>query len=278
MEIDNYINGERLQNIAEIYLGTTDDFVENPRILEQIERHIVLCDVGPMFNNPRFVFLYPHRLQLFTTKLKHFMNPFVLISHNSDVNLTENNEYVRQIMADEKLICWWGQNLCFINPKMRFLPIGLANTMCIQENILEQPCEKSRGLYLNFRIYTNVDKRRQCADALNSRADGGMLPMVNAQENWKRLSTYKWCACPEGNGADTHRIWEALYMKCIPIVVKSPFIDALMYYTNNELPICVVDSWWDFELPPYEAKVFEKVNKWLTLRHYVKIIQLSIGI
>ena len=182
METHNYINGERLQNIAEIYLGTVDDFVENPRILEQIERHIVLCDVGPMFNNPRFVFLYPHRLQLFATKFKHFMNPFVLISHNSDVNLTENNEYVKQIMADEKLICWWGQNLCFINPKMRFLPIGLANTMCIQENIIEQPCEKSRGLYLNFRIYTNVDKRRQCADALNSRADGGMLPMVNAQE------------------------------------------------------------------------------------------------
>lgn len=278
MDTDDYINGERLQNTAEIYLGTVDDFIGNPRIFEQVERHIVLQDVGPRFENPRYVFLYPHRLQLFATKLKHFLNPFVLISHNSDVNLTENNEYVRQIVADEKLLCWWGQNLCFINSKMRFLPIGVANTMWEHgnlENFVGQTCEKSRGLCLNFNIYTNVDQRRQCADALQSCADGGMLPMLNARDNLKRLSTYKWCACPEGNGADTHRIWEALYMKCIPIVVKSPFTDALMHYTNHELPICVVGSWWDFELPPYDSRVFENVNKWLTLRHYVEMILLS---
>jgi hypothetical protein len=278
MNTDDYINGERLQNIADIYLGTADDFLGNPRIFEQIEKHIVLQDLYTKFENPRIVFLYPHRLQLFASKLKHFTSPFVLISHNSDVNLTENNEYVSQILADKKLICWWGQNLCFIHPKMRFLPIGIANTMWEHgnlDNFANHSYEKTRDLFLNFQIYTNVDKRRQCVDALLSRADGGMLPMVNAEENLKRLSNYRWCACPEGNGADTHRIWEALYMKCIPIVVKSPFIEALMHYTNSELPICIIDSWWDFEFPVYEDKIFANVNKWLTLGHYVEIINLS---
>lgn len=153
---------------------------------------------------------------------------------------------------------------------MHFLPIGLANTMWEHEdlgNFANLSFEKTNNLFVNFQIYTNVEKRRPCVDAL-----GEMLPMVTAQENLKRLSTYRWCACPEGNGVDTHRIWEALYTKCIPIVVKSPFIDAFMHYTNHELPICVIDSWWDFELPLYDESLFKSTNKWLTLQHYKDLI------
>ena len=98
-----------------------------------------------------------------------------------------------------------------------------------------------------------------------------MLPMLTATENITRIAKYRWCACPEGNGVDTHRLWEALYMRCIPIVVKSPFIDALMYYTNGELPICVIDSWWDFELPEYDTRKFEN-NKWLSVEYYREMI------
>jgi hypothetical protein len=269
MNLDEFINGERLQSIADIYLGSVDDFLSNPVIFEQIERHQILNDIFSNFDNPRIVFLYPHNLRVFTTKLKYFTNPFILITHNSDVNLTENNEYVREILASALLISWWGQNLCFIHPKMHFLPIGLANTMWEHgnlQNFMNHSFEKTRDIHLNFQIYTNVDKRRPCVDALESRF--GMLPMLTAEENLKRLAKYKWCACPEGNGVDTHRIWEALYMKCIPIVVKSPFIEVLMHYTNNELPIYVIDSWWDFELPVYDEQLFKYTNKWLKIQHY----------
>ena len=69
------------------------------------------------------------------------------------------------------------------------------------------------------------------------------LPMLPVTENVKRLAQYKWCICPEGNGVDTYRLWEAMYLGCVPIVLKSPFIDALMHYTGGELPIYVVDAW-----------------------------------
>ena len=270
MNTDDFINGERLQNIADMYLGSVEDITSNPVIFEQIEKHYILENIDCMFDNPRVLFLYPHHLRLFSTRLKYFTNSFVLITHNSDVNLVETNEYVREILASPLLLSWWGQNLCFVNPKMRFLPIGLANTMWEHGdlgNFANLSFEKTNHLFVNFQIYTNVAKRRPCVDAL-----GEMLPMVTAQENLKRLSSYRWCACPEGNGVDTHRIWEALYTKCIPIVMKSPFIDALMHYTNQELPICVIDSWWDFELPSYDESLFKSTNKWLTLQHYKDLI------
>jgi hypothetical protein len=274
MDYDQFINGERLQQIADIYLGAMDDIVSNPVIFEQIERHQVLNIISSTFDNPPIMFLYPHNLRLFASKLPYFANPFSLITHNSDVNLTETNEYVREILGCEKLVAWWGQNLCFIHPKMRFIPIGLANTMWEHgkiENLMGHTFEKTMDIHLNFHIYTNVEKRRPCADALESRA--GMLPMLTATENIKRLAKYRWCACPEGNGVDTHRLWEAFYMRCVPIVVKTPFIDALMHYTNGELPIYVVDSWWDFELPTYESYL-EKFsnNKWLNVKYYRELI------
>jgi hypothetical protein len=268
----DFINGERFQSIADMFLGSVEDITSNPVIFEQIEKHQILENIDCMFDNPHILFLYPHHLRLFASRLKYFANPFVLITHNSDVNLAETNKYVREILASPLLLSWWGQNLCFTHPKMHFLPIGLANTMwehgdlSIFENL---SFEKTNRIFVNFQIYTNVEKRRPCVDAL-----GEMLPMVTARENIKRLSTYKWCACPEGNGVDTHRIWEALYTRTIPIVVKSPFIEALMHYTNNELPICVIDSWWDFELPVYDESAFRHVNKWLSLKHWRALIEI----
>ena len=66
------------------------------------------------------------------------------------------------------------------------------------------------------------------------------LDEVPPDENIRRLSEYEFCICPEGNGVDTHRLWEALYVKTIPIVIKSDFADILL---ENNVPIVVLDDW-----------------------------------
>ena len=45
--------------------------------------------------------------------------------------------------------------------------------------------------------------------------------------------------CPRGNGLDTHRIWEALYMGTYPIVKRHSMIEDLV----SGLPVWVVDEW-----------------------------------
>ena len=57
---------------------------------------------------------------------------------------------------------------------------------------------------------------------------------------YKELSLYKFVLCPPGAGVDTHRLWESLYLNCIPIVERST-INKLY----DDLPILVVNNWND---------------------------------
>jgi hypothetical protein len=45
--------------------------------------------------------------------------------------------------------------------------------------------------------------------------------------------------CPEGNGIDTHRIWETLYMGGVPVILKNPAMESLV----SDLPVITVNSW-----------------------------------
>jgi hypothetical protein len=273
-EQEDIISGERIQQIADMYLGTAGDFIYNPAIFEQIEKHQILDDIDGPFDNPPTLFLYSHLLKQFAEKLLFFENPFTLITHNSDFNLTESDPTVKQILNSEKLVRWWGQNLCFIHQKMRILPIGIANAMWDHgkvENFVNNPIGIANAMwdhgkvYFNFNIYTNREKRESCYNAFKDRYE--FLPMLSVAENARRLAQYKWCICPEGNGVDTHRLWEAMYLGSIPIVLKSPFIDALMHYTEGELPIYVIDSWSELKLPNDVHGNFD--SKWLKLSHWV---------
>lgn len=267
MESSDFINGERFQQIADMYLGTADDFLYNPLIFEQMEKHQILEDIVSNFDNPPILFLYTHLLHIFAEKIQFFMNPITLITHNSDYNLTDSDPAVKKILDSNNLVCWWGQNLCFIHPKMRFLPIGLANTMWDHgkiENFTNVSINKSEDIYFNFNISTNREKRELCYNTLKTQLP--FLPMLPVAENVKRLAQYKWCICPEGNGVDTHRLWEAMYLGCVPIVLKSPFIDALMHYTGGELPIYVVDAW--DKLSTISLSQYRFDSKWLKLTFF----------
>ena len=105
----DFMNGERFQQIAEMYLGTAGDFLYNPLIFEQMEKHQILDDIDGPFDNPPTLFLYAHLLEPFSKKLQHFRNPFTLITHNSDFNLLESDPTIKKILESETVVCWWGQ-------------------------------------------------------------------------------------------------------------------------------------------------------------------------
>jgi hypothetical protein len=52
------------------------------------------------------------------------------------------------------------------------------------------------------------------------------------------MSKCKFVISPPGNGIDCHRTWEALYMGCIPIVIKNDIYD-----NWSDLPILQVESY-----------------------------------
>ena len=241
----NIITGEKLQQLCDIYLGLKEDFDYNNLIKCQTNKHLCIDDINEPFNNPYYIFCYNHRINILSSKIQLFINDFILITHNSDGEI-HNNIQVVNILNTIKLKKWYGQNICFNHDKLYFLPIGIANSMWSHGNIKDINIEithvKSKLVYFNFNISTNKQKREKCFNNLNSKIP--WLENTSAHDNIIRLKEYKFCICPEGNGVDTHRLWEALYLKVVPIVIKSEFTNILL---SNNIPVMVLNDWNSFD-------------------------------
>jgi hypothetical protein len=272
---DEIIKGERLQQIADTYLGVQEDFFYNPLIRPESHKQCNLDTLNNSYNNPKILFCYSHRLELLRNKIDFFINPFVLISHNSDENIVETDS-VKYIANHPLLIKWYGQNLAYSNDKLHILPIGMANNQWPHGDVSffndTQKIEKLHMLkqnkvYFNFSIQTNPLKRNECYTKLKNKII--QQPNVDPLSYLHNLSTYEFCICPEGNGYDSHRLWEALYVKCIPIVVKSKHIDILQSQLN--IPLVILDSWDSFDINKLDYSIYMFDNSYyekITMSYY----------
>ena len=168
---------------------------------------------------------------------------FVLITHNGDVNVNIN--------VPDNVLIWWTQNVASEDPRMQSIPIGLENDRWFKEvkkkekmlAKMQEPHNELTGnlVYMNFNVGTNTAKRLQPYRTFKDKS----WVTVNMGCNGQRFDEYldgiynhKFVICPEGNGMDTHRTWECLYMGSIPIEKIN---------TNNkfyaDLPICFVEDW-----------------------------------
>ena len=58
---------------------------------------------------------------------------------------------------------------------------------------------------------------------------------------YETISKSKFMICPRGCGLDTYRLWDCLYLGCIPIIVKYEG-----YQDFEDLPILFVEKWEDY--------------------------------
>jgi hypothetical protein len=236
------IKGERLQQLADVYFGFAEDFCYNPLIAGEPEKHCNIHSITNEYENPKVVFCYTHNLVAFSQIIKYFKNPFVLITHNSD-SIVKNDETTRYLLDQPNIVRWYAQNVTVTHEKLRILPIGIANdqwphgnTDKIMENLNNI---KTKSVYFNFSVQTNYSKRMECYNKLSPNLV--QAPTIPPHQYHTLLSQYEFCVCPEGNGVDTHRLWEALYLKCIPIVLQSSHIDILRNQLN--IPMVILNSW-----------------------------------
>ena len=269
MNSNKIITGERIQQLANIYIGTTDDFNYNPLIKNETHKHKCISEIADNYDNPYIVYFYTHRIKEISEIIHYFKNPFILLSHNSDWNVVESEDSTT-ILHCNNLIKWYTQNLCFYHPKISMLPIGFANSMWNHGNLslfdsdvfINLLSNKTKKIYFNFSICTNVNKRQPCYDIVSSKVQ--WLENVHPNDNLLRMKDYEFCICPEGNGVDCHRFWEALYLKCVPIVVNSPFIETLKRFN---IPLFVLDKWEDLDIDSlqYSNYTFDEytINKFI---------------
>lgn len=88
---------------------------------------------------------------------------------------------------------------------------------------------------------TSTDKNRRGNQSINRHRISNILSTKtfisrfnsDSISYFKEIGKYKFVICPEGNGVDTHRLWETLYSKGIPIVEYNE----LMHKKCHGLPI-----------------------------------------
>ena len=79
-------------------------------------------------------------------------------------------------------------------------------------------------------------------------------PTLSKEQYKLDLQRYAFILCPWGNGFDTHRIWESIYSKSVPITKKNN-----AYGKFIDLPIIFVDSYKDL-VKPLKAINYEKFS------------------
>jgi hypothetical protein len=172
---------------------------------------------------------------------------FILITHNSDHEL---NEVVYRMKPDN-VVKWFSQNINYLSEKndIESIPIGLENPKWFTDSnkisnillTLEKEKENKNLMYVNHTIRSYPLERTEPYELFSDKS----WSTVEFYENGTNFNTYinnvynhKFVLCPRGNGLDTHRFWETLYLKSIPIVKRN--------YNNTyfkDLPVVYVDNW-----------------------------------
>ena len=271
---NDIISGDRIISLCDFVL-TTPEIYEFHKNVDKFSKEIIIVK---NFNNVKMnmlnsyflehckknntlivkIFLYTHILTPFINGILPFLNKglkYVLYIHNSDHSFT--NEYQKLIKSDviKKI---YTQNIDIDidkkedpNDKITLLPIGIANSMWKHGDLLElykimSSCyktKKEKDIYVNINPNT-YSYRKDILDKIVEKDSFTLSTSKPYKEYLKELSRHYFCLCIRGNGIDTHRFWESLYLGVIPVIInnKTTKCENFVKYLNR------------LQIPFYEIK------------------------
>lgn len=212
---------------------------------------------GDLHNGKSIIFCKTEYLEAAFKTISKIKNQVILISGNSDEGI---NETLTTKMPDN--ILWWycQNNLTYCN-ELKSIPIGLENTTVNKQpkhgvawdfangkiKLLTQlvktpPVHKpKRLLYANFNIQTNITHRAPIRELCKQQSFiTWQEPILNYTDFVDAVLDHEAVVCPAGNGIDTHRLYEVLYIGRIPVTFK---LGQYPVYTDlyEKLPVVILD-------------------------------------
>lgn len=231
----DYITGEKFIGIADMVFALVNQGGDcNPLI--NTFCHCALKEKNIVYTHTMYV------KSLFED-IRGLKAEFVIVSHNCDTNVDETFKVPSNVKK------WYTQNVDVNNPKIESIPIGLENDKWFKaigkkekmRKKLKEKKEYRNLVYLNVNVNTNPAERVPVYEFLQDKPWVTVERGVNGKgfdQYLDNIYNHKYVPCPRGNGIDTHRLWETLYMGNVPIVKKD--INTWFY---NELPILYVNDW-----------------------------------
>lgn len=269
-DINQIISGDRVLSLCDFVIATKDICAFHKNIEKFAKDVILINDFGNInveLLNKYFVefcekaktntikiFVYTHILQpivdILTEKINNNIK-IVLYTHNSDHHF--DGTY-KKLVDSENIIKIYAQNLDYpeYNSKLVLLPIGIANSMWIHGDLVSlytvikdtYKNKKVKDIYVNINpktySYRNVIlekiKQTNCYDLSVGK------PYI---EYLADLAEHRFCLCVRGNGVDTHRFWESLYLGVIPVILNNNITKCdnfVMYLRDLNIPFVEIKN------------------------------------
>jgi len=246
-----YLSGDSLRKMSDHVFDESKTF--NPNDVSQED----------------IVFLSDNLIDIFFKYYHSKINvKYILITHNSDRNIT-NHEYK---YIDKNIIHWFAQNLEISNKeKISLMPVGLENLRRLKfgrKKWFKNLSIKNNDILFSFNLYTNYLKRQSAFETLDNNLSFKIFS--NTEEYFENLKKSKFVISPEGNGLDTHRIWEALILNTFPIMIKSNFTKNLK---KLGVPGIYLNSW--DELLDFNSSKLDEIYQKETKKSFSYLTKLK---
>ena len=234
-----FISGDTFRSIANHIVDETKQTL-NPNHVKPYDIIFLKTDYVPVF----FKYMHPQ-----------ITAQYILITHNSDyspIYLRVGNQPwqgydLSHYLDDPKLVIWFAQNIDYVHPKLKPIPIGIGNSYTKHGSVgmflratKRIPSLETRSLkiYLNFSVENNPEERQPVMDFFAHKSYAFFAEFKPPTGYLEEMKCYRYVINPPGNGLDCHRTWEALLVGCIP-VMKHSLLDPML----EDLPVILIDDW-----------------------------------
>tara|TARA_R100001510_G_C7653858_1_gene212340 strand:- start:118 stop:963 length:846 start_codon:yes stop_codon:yes gene_type:complete len=233
---------------------------------ESLENNLVFC-------KPEYLSLLNTYVKIGSVKLP---DQFDLVTHNSDINFSAQEiSYVLDLFPN--INNWYTQNLVSEHPKLKPIPIGIANPKWSHGNqlrfleVMSEKQEKTKKIYVNFNVSTNPPARYDCLKKISdhyplhkqknypnavSIQDHNNFVESTQKDYLRDIAKSYFTVSPIGNGFDCHKTWEAIYMKSVPIVTRWHGVEI---FKKLGIPILIIDDWSDLKDLDLSPDVYNKL-------------------
>jgi len=237
----NFICGDKFVAISDfVYtIPNPDDYYKHPNTFSK--------EAVEAFNSIPIIYTLTGNTKSLFEQLSKVNKKVIVITHSADV-AADKRLYD---LLPSNVVKWFSQNVTFNGERVHGIPIGIENTQRFEfhhikkeEKLLAKMKEDKiykNLVYLNCSVWTNQKERTPLYWKLGGKPWATVVQQTNIFDfdgYINNIHGHKFVACPSGNGVDTHRTWETLYLDSIPIEKRAQYNS---YW--RDLPICFVDSW-----------------------------------
>ncbi|MFH1146359.1 MAG: hypothetical protein V1736_01475 [Pseudomonadota bacterium] len=259
---DNYIAIADLALIPSVSSTSSNTRQRNPsRFSRWLFRHSVEA------SNNKAMLQFPSRdeivffvktdfLNYFAGYLRpHLRQTFRIITGHSDYTIPYGGAGdFSSLLEDDLLAGWYGYNIVADHPKLKPVPLGIPSKIWLELGnqagghtlfaeklnvFLRNPAfHKSKLVYWGCPGAT-TESRASAYDAVKDIDYVSITERKSYCDYLDDLSRHKFVCCPDGNGIDTHRLWESLYFQAIPVVKRNHYLN--LYAAR--FPVLYINDW-----------------------------------